>query len=261
MSDAYLELLELVNIIVRLRAPDGCPWDQKQTPESFKQYVLEEAHELYEALEADNIAHIREELGDLLFQIIFLANLYQEKKLFSLTEVINGINRKMIRRHPHVFGDVEFKNEQEFKRSWDKIKSMEKSGSDTTNDIFSSIPKSLPALRRAHRVSERAARYGFEWPETQVALHKLREEMVELEEAIKSGSKDAIVEESGDMLLTLVNLCRLNEITSEDSLRQSTDKFISRFKLLQKYIQDENKIFGDLTISELLERWDTIKSN
>ena len=165
-------LIELTDIIKKLREPDGCPWDKKQTPESFKPYLLEETHELSEAIDLGDSKHIKEELGDLFFQLTFLTHLYEEKGLFTMADALQGIIDKMIRRHPHVFTDEKFESEEAIRKNWQKIKAAEKK--QQKSDLID-VPKSLPALNRAQRVSSRAASHGFEWPDTKTLLDKFKE--------------------------------------------------------------------------------------
>lgn len=255
MSETTEKFSNFLRIVSRLRAPDGCPWDQKQTPQTFKTYVIEEAHELLEAIDADDPQHIREELGDMLFQIIFLTNLYQEKNLFSLDEVVETISEKMIRRHPHVFGDETITSEQELRKKWHAIKSKENPEKAKEEGLLASLPKSLPALRRAQRVSERAARSGFEWPDIHHALGKIEEEVAELKKALATGEHEKIFEEAGDLLFSMVTICRLANTSSEDALSAATEKFIRRFAEMEKMLQDDGRTFTDLNTESLLDIW------
>ena len=257
MSATKKKSKDLIDIISRLRGPDGCPWDQRQTPHSIKKYLLEESHELLEAIDYEDIQHIKEELGDLLFQILFIVNIYEDDRQFTLADVVDTISQKMIRRHPHVFGDSEITCEKEHRKNWDKIKAEEKNDKDIC--LLSSIPKSLPALRRAQRVSDRAARRGFEWPDQSSVVKKLAEEINELHEAMANNNQKAIEEEIGDTIFTLVNISRLAGIIAEDALQKTTDKFIGRFNKLEKIIIDSNKDISDLSIQEIIKIWNAQK--
>jgi MazG family protein len=208
--------------MARLRGEEGCPWDKKQTASSIKIYLLEEAYELAEALDQDDPAQVKEELGDLLFQIIFLSRLYQEQGDFDLTEVMGTVYQKMVRRHPHVFGDRTWQSAGEVVQGWQEIKAEEKKG----QDPFESLPASLPSLLKAHRIAQRAAGMGFEWADAQEVLAKAREELDEIEEALSRGDQPALREELGDLLFALVNLGRLAGITAENALRQASHKFL-----------------------------------
>lgn len=256
-AEKFLALLEITN---RLRAPDGCPWDQKQTPQTFKQYLVEETHELLEAINDNNSSHICEELGDLLFQVIFLNNLYQEKKLFTLSDVIDSISAKMIRRHPHVFGDKTIDSEQELRQQWQTIKNQENAQKGQPRHPLDSIPKSLPALRRAQRVADRVAREGFDWPDISGALGKAAEEFQELQVAFDKGSREQIREELGDLLFALTVLARKADIDGEDALHEATYKFTSRFLMLETIMREQEKQFVDLAPEALLAIWQQTKA-
>ena len=255
--EKFLALLEIVR---RLRAPDGCPWDQKQTPQSFKQYLVEETHELLEAINDDNPSHICEELGDLFFQLIFLNNLYQEKNLFTLLDVIDSISNKMIRRHPHVFGNETIHSEQELRRQWQAIKNQENERKEHPRHPLDSIPKSLPALRRAQRVADRVAREGFDWPNLSGALGKLNEEFQELQDAFAHGSHEQIREELGDVLFALTVVARKADIDGEDALHAATDKFTTRFLSFEKIMAEQGKQLLDLDTDALLALWRQTKA-
>jgi len=258
-AEKFLALLEIVS---RLRAPDGCPWDQKQTPQTFKQYLVEETHELLEAINEDNPDHICEELGDLLFQIIFLNNLYQEKDIFTLSEVIDSISAKMIRRHPHVFGNKTVDSEQELRQQWQTIKAKEneKKGQPLRHHL-DSIPKSLPSLRRAQQVADRVARKGFDWPDLSGALDKVTEEFQELQEAFAQGTREQIREEFGDLLFALTVVARKADIDGEEALHEATAKFTTRFLKLEKIVADQGKQIADLDQNALLAIWQQKKTD
>jgi len=260
MTRTAEKFLALLEIISRLRAPDGCPWDKKQTPQTFKQYLVEETHELLEAINDDNPSHICEELGDLLFQVIFLNNLYQEKNLFTLPDVIDSISAKMIRRHPHVFGSKTVDSEQELRQQWQAIKNQENKQKEQPRHPLDSIPKSLPALRRAQRVADRVAREGFDWPDISGAMDKVGEEFQELQEAIAHGAHGQIREEFGDLLFALAVVARKADIDGEDALHEATGKFTTRFLVLEKTITDQGKQIVDLDTEALLAIWRQTKS-
>ncbi len=249
----FIDLLELVT---RLRAPNGCPWDQKQTPQSFKPYLIEEAHELAEAIDLDDPDHIREELGDMLFQIAFLNGLYSEAGHFSMEEVLDTIIAKMIRRHPHVFGDSKIESEEALRRQWNDIKARENEGKEKKQDNSLAIPPpSLPALKRAQRVSESAAQKGFEWPDIESVFTKIEEEIAECRQAIKENDKDGVVEEIGDLLFIITNLGRLTNTNSEDALHASISKFSARFTEMEKILQQSQENFADLDFVSMLNLW------
>lgn len=254
-SELFTELLE---IITKLRAPDGCPWDRKQTPESLKPYLLEETHELSEAIDIGDPQHIKEELGDLFFQISFLALIHEEKNLFTMDDTLQAIIDKMVRRHPHVFTDEKFESEEAIRQNWQKIKAAEKKQGKT--DLID-VPKSLPALNRAQRVSSRAAAHGFEWPDTQALVQKFREESQELEEAVQSGDKEHIAEELGDVFFMLINICRRHNLYGEDIMNQATDKFIRRYTGMDRLIRNDGKSMTELSSNDHLCYWQQTKEN
>nr|MBF0222122.1 nucleoside triphosphate pyrophosphohydrolase [Desulfobulbaceae bacterium] len=243
-------------MITKLRKE--CPWDKKQTPQTFKSYLIEEAYELLEAVDKETPQAIKEELGDMFFQIIFLANLYQEKGLFTLAEVLEGITTKMVTRHPHVFDNETVSSEQDQRQKWNQLKSQEKDACSLA-DLLANVPRNLPGLRRAQRVSERAANNGFEWQNIQGALTKLDEEVDEIKEAVKSGNKTAISEEIGDALFVLVNIGRLTQLNAEEALHGATDKFIHRFSLLEEKAVQQDKKIADFTYDQLLALWAEVK--
>ncbi|MBU0485860.1 MAG: nucleoside triphosphate pyrophosphohydrolase [Proteobacteria bacterium] len=257
MPKTNANLTRLIEIIKKLRGSDGCPWDQKQTIESFKPYLLEETHELIEAIDLNDIQNIKEEMGDLFFQILFLGNLYAEKGDFTVADALESISVKMVRRHPHVFSDKKFNSEAEMRQNWNKIKEEENEGKKQKPSF--SFPKTLPALQRAQRVSERIAQTGFEWPNLEKAIEKLDEEITELKTALNNGINEEINEELGDVLLTLVNIGRLSGINNEESLQTATDKFTTRFSNLEKQSEKSGKSIQETDITELLEMWKNTK--
>ena len=221
-------LEDLRALLVRLRGPRGCPWDRKQDPESLKIYLLEETYELAEALDREAPNDIREELGDLLFLMLFICQIYEERGAFDLPQVMEKIQEKMIRRHPHVFGEVKWRKPEEVVQGWQGLKAEEK----PDQSPFDSIPAALPSLLKAHRLSQRAAALGFDWPDIQGVLEKVHEELGELEEAIKGPDPSAAREELGDLLFALVNLGRFLGIPAENALRNANLKFLGRFQHL-----------------------------
>lgn len=252
-------LTKLTEIITRLRQPDGCPWDRKQTVTTFRPYMVEELHELLEAIDLDDRSLIKEELGDLLFQVIFLSNLYEEQDSFTLGEVIDTISAKMIRRHPHVFGDTKVASEKELRRNWNLIKTGENAAKGKKDRSIFSFPRSLPALNRAQRVSERAVSSGFEWPDLNAVFEKLEEEFAELKEADSNGNRLEIEEEIGDLLFTMVNIARKSGFDAETTLQKATDKFINRFTCMSKLAEAEGTPLEDLEISVMQKYWLRVK--
>lgn len=259
MQETAAQFIRLIEIVTRLRAPDGCPWDQKQTPQTFKGYLLEETHELLEAINHDQTDHIREELGDLLFQIIFLNNLYAEQGRFTLAEVLDTISAKMIRRHPHVFGDQVINSEQELRQQWHAIKAAEKGADTPPKSPLESVPKSLPALHRGQRVADRAARTGFDWPDAESALRKAGEELAELHTAVASADQERIAEELGDLLFALVVFARKQQLDAENALQAATAKFIDRFTRLEAMVAEQGSTIATLSPTAMLALWEETK--
>ncbi|MEN8134770.1 MAG: nucleoside triphosphate pyrophosphohydrolase [Thermodesulfobacteriota bacterium] len=250
---------QLIKIITKLRQPGGCPWDQKQTVESFRPYLQEEMHELFEALDLEDQNHIKEELGDLLFQVIFLCNLYEEQGIFTIAEVLETISAKMVRRHPHVFGDTKFSSEKEMRRNWNKVKAQEKKEQNREGKSIFSYPKSLPALFRAQKVSERAVTSGFEWPDINGVFEKLDEETGELKEALLSGDRQDIEEEIGDMLFTMVNISRKAGFEAETTLQHATEKFVGRFTRMTKLADEKDTSIEEMDIDGMQRLWARVK--
>jgi tetrapyrrole methylase family protein/MazG family protein/ATP diphosphatase len=242
---------DLRQLLARLRGPTGCPWDRQQTPETLKTYLLEETYELAEALDHQSPSEIREELGDLLFILIFISRVYEEQGAFDLDQVLERIYRKMVRRHPHVFGETQWKDAGEVVKGWQAIKAEE----NPQKNPFDSIPAALPSLLKAHRLSQRAAGLGFAWPDLPAVLHKVHEELRELEEALQGENLDSASEELGDLLFVLVNVGRMIGISAENALRQSNQKFLKRFLTMLQDINDRGIAPESLTPPEWLDFW------
>lgn len=241
----YKELEEIVRLLRK-----ECPWDRMQTNDSIKEATLEEAFEVVEAIDEKNYDELKKELGDLLLHVIFHSIIAEEINKFSLADVINLEKEKLIRRHPHVFGDVEVEDHHEVKRNWEKIKMSEGRSS-----VVDGIPKDLPALLRSHRIQEKIAKIGFEWTSSDEAFQKIEEELSELKNSISEKNKDEIESEFGDLLFSLVNFARLYQISAESALRKTNEKFITRFKLLESKIKEGNKDLSDISKSDLLKLW------
>jgi MazG family protein len=241
------EFLRLVELIETLRGEKGCPWDKKQTVVEFKTFLLEEVYELIEAIDREDYAALKEELGDLLFHIIFISQICKEEGHFNIKEVIQAVYKKMYNRHPHVFSTEQPHNVEQ---RWEEIKRDEKEGYST----FANIPSAIPALLRAYMITKRAARIGFDWERVEDIYTKLDEELLELKEAEKSGDKGAIKEEIGDLLFTIVNISRFHNIDPEDALRFTAEKFIRRFSYIEQNIE-----IGHSTMDRMDYLWDEIK--
>jgi len=250
------DLYRLVEVMKRLRSEHGCPWDREQTHATLKPYLLEEAYEVLNAIDSKNDTHLMEELGDLLLQIVFHAQLAAEEGRFTIDDVARSIVNKLVRRHPHVFSDVKVKNAQEVLKNWEQIKKDEGKKS-----VLDGIPEHLPALLKARRVQEKAKRVGFDWDSVDGVVEKLVEEIKELIEAVaKDKVKDA-EEEFGDILFSLVNISRFLGIDAEDSLRKTINKFMKRFYYIEEKVKKKgNKPLGDYTLKELDGLWEEAKN-
>jgi MazG family protein len=252
------ELQELVEIMARLRAPDGCPWDAQQTLDTLKTFLLEESYEVLEAIEkGDPQAHC-EELGDLLFQIVFQCQLAREKGWFDIWQVIGAVAGKIKRRHPHVFGQEKVENAEQVVANWERIKKAEKSGRASALD---GLPQALPALLFAHRLSERAARVGFDWQNAQQVQEKVEEEMAELREAMAARDLQAIEHELGDLLFALSNLARHLKLAAEDCLRSACRRFVRRFNLLEKMAAERAIHLPSASLDTLEGLWQEAKKS
>jgi len=225
----------LVELVASLRGEHGCPWDQKQTPQSMLIYLMEEMYELADALESGNDEAVREELGDVLFHIVFLTRLFQERGLFSIYDVAQEIADKMIRRHPHVFGKAQVENAEEVRQNWHKIKQDEKKHS-PKGSVLDSVPKKLPALMRAYQISERAARSGFDPQPAEAILDRLVSEFDQLKQVVKHAQTDQISNKFGILLFSLVHLARLLKIHPETALSAAVQKFEKRFRQVESEV-------------------------
>ncbi len=250
------DLLTLWEIVKALRGEKGCPWDKKQSPHTLKKYLLEEVYEAIEAIEKDKPEEIKEELGDLLFLIIFIIYLYEEMGIFTLKDLFYYTSLKMVKRHPHVFGEEKVKNAEEVILKWQKIKKEE--GKESS--ILGNIPKSLPALQRAFRLGERAEKVNFDWEKAEDVLEKIEEEIEEIKNSLKASSKDKLKEEIGDLLFSIANFSRKMNINPEEALKIALDKFEKRFKLLEREVEKRGLSWRNLTIRELDQIWDKIKT-
>ncbi len=240
-----------MRILDRLRGEGGCPWDRKQTFESLKPFIIEEAYEVAEAIDKRDWNELKEELGDLMFLILFFTHIAQEKGIFDLEEMAKGTAQKIIRRHSHVFGDLKVKDSQEVENNWHKIKEQEKGG------LLSGIPKKLPALLRAQKITRRAQSVGFDWEEAIGALEKIEEELRELKEAFEKGEN--LEHEIGDLLLSTVNLCRLVGIQAEEALHKACDRFVERFSYIEKKLKEQGKDLRKASLNEMDRLWNEAK--
>ena len=250
------EITRLVKIMERLRGENGCPWDRKQNYYSLKGYILEEAYEVVEALENEDIGHLKEELGDLLLQVVFESQIAKENKDFDLIEVIKNINKKLIKRHPHVFENLKLKTAEEVKETWDKIKEDEKRNTIKGIDDYD---KGQPSLNQAYEIQENAKEVGFDWDESISIIEKLEEELSEIKEAIKNNEKEEIKNEIGDIIFSAVNLSRFYNINPELAVFSTIIKFKKRFKFMEKEAEKNNIIFSELSLEEMEKYWKKAK--
>lgn len=260
MSESLHQFDRLVGIMNDLR--EKCPWDKKQTIESLKSMTIEETYELADAIQNKDWNGIKEELGDMLLHIVFYAKIGEEQQAFSMDEIINGICEKLIRRHPHIYGDVSVDNDEDVKRNWEKIKLQEGKKS-----VLEGVPNSLPSLVKAMRLQEKAKQVGFEWDNIHQVWEKVQEEIGELNEAIEidkvvnsTQSKDHIEEEFGDMLFSMVNYARFLQLDPDTALERTNKKFISRFKKMETMAATKDKLLQDLSLSEMDQLWNEIKA-
>ena len=250
---------ELVNVMNKLRDRDGCPWDREQTRDSIKPYLIEEAYELLEAIDEKNPDKIKEELGDLLFQIIFHAKLAVEQNEFDIFDVCRHIKEKMIRRHPHVFGDIEVSCSKEVLKRWEDIKRKEPKNADRKSAL-DGIPEKLPSLLRAHRFQEKAARVGFDWEKLEEAFEKVEEELAELKQTFSKKNKIEMEHELGDVFFSLVNIARFIRVNPEESMRKAIGRFIKRFKYIEEETAKKGINLKNLSLREMDKYWNEAKN-
>jgi tetrapyrrole methylase family protein/MazG family protein len=249
----------LLQLIRTLRSPEGCPWDKVQKEKDLAKYLISEAYEVVDAIDEAAPGHIREELGDLLFQILFLVVMAEEKGEFRMADVIGEVSAKMIRRHPHVFGDIKVSGVADVKVNWDEIKATVENKVKTSSALFDGIPRSFPALRQAQEVTKRASAVGFDWKNADQVLEKVAEEIAEFRRAIKEGNPEAVREEIGDLLLTIVNLSRFVDVEAEDALRETIAKFIRRFATMENGLKAVGKDPANATLAEMDQLWEASK--
>lgn len=249
---------DLVDIMTRLRSPDGCPWDREQSLETLKKYVVEETYEVVDAIDAKDMDELRGELGDLMLQIVFQSQLTREEGIFDIKDVIDGISAKLIRRHPHVFGDTQVENAEEVLHRWEQIKRGEK-GFEHRTSVLDGIPSQFPALMLAMEISKRAAKTGFEWPNLDAVVDKLDEEVDELKHELKMGDTERTSEEIGDLLFTIVNVARWTKVDPEDALRAMTRRFGTRFRKIEETARESGKALEEMTLEEMDAVWECAK--
>ena len=251
---------DLLRIMEILRGPGGCPWDAEQTHESIKKDLIEETYEVIEAINKQSPVMLQEELGDLLMQVVFHSRLSQEAGEFAFAEVCDGICKKLIERHPHVFGEVNVSDTDEVLSNWDKIKRNSKHHENTTQAI-DSVPRELPALMRSAKIQHKAAKAGFDWPDVSGAFDKIPEELAELKEAVAEGNQEHIADELGDLLFAVVNVSRFVKVDAEEALTAATDKFRNRFAAVEALAIERGIDMKETPIDELDRLWDEVKRN
>lgn len=257
---AHEGFTELVEIMARLRGSDGCPWDREQTRESLKPFLIEETYEVIEAIDEGLPDKVKEELGDVLFQVVFHARVAEEMGEFTMDDVLSRIAEKMIRRHPHVFGDKKLSTSQEVLVDWEAMKKTEEGYRDRKS-ILEGVPKELPALTRAHRLQERAARVGFNWEDVADVVSKLDEEVGEFKETLARRDPSEMEDELGDIFFMLVNISRFIGVNPEDALRKTISKFIRRFQYIEERAANSGRELSDMTLAEMDALWDEAKAN
>lgn len=249
---------QLLDVMRTLRGPNGCPWDREQTVDSLKSDLIEEAYEVIDAIESGDRSLLQEELGDLLLQVVFQSQICSESSEFEFADVATGIAEKLIRRHPHVFGDVDVADADEVLQNWDAIKKKEKGG-DQPRSIVEGIPKHLPALQKAHQIQKRAARAGFDWDHIDDVFAKLHEEIDEVKEALSRNHEEDTRAELGDLLFSVVNVSRFLGHNPEELLNHNIKKFVRRFQHVEHAVHASGKEFSDFSLEELNAFWDEAK--
>lgn len=244
----------LVRIISELRLQ--CPWDKKQTLESLRYLTIEETYELSDAILDNDLTEIKNELGDLIMHVVFYAQIGHEKQVFTITDVLNSVCDKLVRRHPHIYGDVKVENEEDVKRNWEQIKLAEGNKS-----VLGGVPKSLPAMVKANRIQEKARGIGFDWDEQAQVWDKVKEELAELQTEVENkASKEKIEDEFGDVLFSMINYARFIDVNPEDALERTNKKFIKRFQFLEEEAAKMNKPMADMTLGEMEAIWQRAKT-
>jgi MazG family protein len=249
---------ELVALMTRLRAPGGCPWDRKQTLPDLKPYVIEEAYEVVDAIDQNDRRALAEELGDLLLQAVFIAEITREEGGHDIYDSVTAIHDKLVRRHPHVFGDVEANDAEAVLTNWEKLKQDERKAENKS--VLSGVPQSMPALLKASRLTEKAARVGFDWRRTEDVFDKIDEELSELREAVANGDNAHIHEEIGDLLFTVANIARKVNVNPEEALQSTNRKFMRRFESMEKNVRERGQNLDQLELEEMDRLWDEAKA-
>ncbi len=254
---AFSKLFEIVKI---LRSPSGCPWDRKQTVESLLPHVLEETYEAIDAVRNNDTENLSEEIGDLYLLVTMISYILEQTASVPVTDTINGISDKLVRRHPHVFGDISVDNADEVLEIWNNVKTTVENRS-KKDSVLDSLPLSLPPLERAHLMQKKAAKYGFDWPDSKGVFKKIHEEIDEFGEAVDSGDRERISGEFGDILFSLVNAARFSGINPVDALHRTNQKFLSRFRYIESRLREEGKTLEESSLEEMDRLWDEAKNH
>ena len=255
MAAEFKKLTEIIDILM---GENGCPWDKVQTRESLKPYLVEETYETLEALDGNNPEEIKEELGDLLYQILFPAKISENKNEFNIADVIESISNKMVHRHPHVFKEKNLETPEQVVTQWEEIKTKEKSKLGRKS-VLDGVPSHLPSLQRSQKLQKKAAKQGFDWDEINSVLDKLDEEVAEFKNAVQSGKKKDMKEELGHILFVLVNIAKFNKIDAEEALRSTNNKFIKRFQHIEAEVAKRGKTLKETPLEELEQYWQDAK--
>lgn len=254
------DINDLLEIMRSLRAPGGCPWDAEQTHESIRKNLIEETYEVVEAIDKKDSGMLLEELGDLLMQVVFHAQMEDEKGVFNFDDVADGVCKKLIERHPHVFGEVEVSGVDDVLDNWDAIKRRKK-GQKKGSEPMLSVPRELPALMRAAKIQQKASAVGFDWPDVSGAYGKIIEETQELRKAVESGVQDDVIEELGDLLFSVVNVSRFLKCDAEEALTAASDKFINRFIRVEQLAKENGVDMEKASLEKLDKLWDIAKTH
>jgi MazG family protein len=249
---------ELVALMTKLRGPDGCPWDRKQTFESLKPFIVEESYEVVDAIDKNDRGALAEELGDFLLQAVFVAEIAREEGSFDIGDVITAIHNKLVRRHPHVFGDVEAKDAEQVLVNWEKLKNEERKAEDKS--VLAGVPQSLPALLKASRLTEKAARVGFDWRRAEDVFAKIDEEVGELRDAVDGKNPQDIHDEIGDLLFSIANIARKLDVNAEEALQSANRKFMRRFESMERSVRGGGRNLDQLTLEQMDALWDEAKA-
>ncbi len=248
---------DLVTLMARLRAPGGCPWDREQKLEDLKPFIIEEAYEVVEAIDRNDRGALKEEVGDLLLEACFVAQIAREEGAFDIYDSVTHVHDKLVRRHPHVFGEDTAESADAVLTNWEKLKNEERTAQNES--LLSGVPQALPALLKAMRLTEKASRVGFDWEQAEDAVRKLEEETVELREALASGDQTHIEEELGDLLFTLVNIARKLNVNAEEALQSTNRKFTRRFQKIEENVRRDSRDFADVSLEEMDAMWEAAK--